>query len=61
MKTMAEDDYGLTVNVVDCLRPHLYVYAGELERALLGYRRGSSEDYEADDNSSDLQEFRSRD
>jgi hypothetical protein len=53
MKAMGEDDYGLTVNVVDCLRPHLYVYAGELERALLGYRRGCSDDHDADDNPSD--------
>jgi hypothetical protein len=50
---MGKDDYRLTVNVVDCLRPHLYVYAGELDGSLLGFPHRCSEDHEADENSSD--------
>ena len=59
MKTVGENEYGLTVNVVDCLRPCSYVYASELDRALLCCRQGCSKDHDADNNPSDLAEVQS--
>jgi hypothetical protein len=53
MKTVGEDEDGLIVNVVDSLGPYGYVYARELDRALLRSRRRRSEDQEAGDNPCD--------
>jgi hypothetical protein len=52
VKAVREDDYGLGRNV-DRLRPHSHVYAGELDGALLGFRRGCSEHHDDDEDSSD--------
>jgi hypothetical protein len=52
VKAVREDDYGLSGNI-DRLRPYSQVYAGELDGALLGFRRGCSEHHQHDEDSSD--------